>query len=130
MAYALSLGVCIVSGLFFFKDEIIKMFTEDEAMVVTILSVLPIFYVYNIVDMNYSFFVGVVRALGTQDKVAYVSIAGYWLLSIPGASFCAFVLELSVFGLWLGYASGFIILTLIVAKMTADEDWQAIAESV
>lgn len=92
-------------------------------MVEQIKSVMPIFYIYNLVDMSYSFFVGVVRALGTQDRVAYVSVIGYWLLSIPAASICAFWLEWSAFGLWLGYASGFLILTFIVAKMTAEENW-------
>ena len=119
----MTLGFSVSLALFIFRDEIISAFTNEEEMILQVMSVLPIFYVYNIVDMSYSFFVGVVRALGTQDRVAYVSVIGYWLLSIPAASICAFALDGGAFGLWLGYCFGFIILTFIVAILTAKEDW-------
>ena len=121
--YALTLGFSIVLALFIFRDVIIRTFTNEEEMILQVMSVLPIFYVHNIIDMSYSFFVGVVRALGTQDKVAHVSVIGYWLLSIPAASVCGFALHWGTFGLWLGYCFGFIILTFIVAILTAKEDW-------
>lgn len=129
-AYSLILGFIVSLSLFILREEIIKTFTQQEAMILQIMSVLSIFYVYNIVYIGHSFFMGVVRALGTQDSAAYVSVAVLWLLSIPVSCILAFLLEWSTFGLWFGYASGIIILTFILAKMTAKEDWQAIAESV
>jgi len=92
------------------------------------LSVIPLFCVTNIVDMNLSFYQGCVRALGTQSSVALVTIACFYLLSIPFACYFAFVRGNGILGLWVGYFIGILVLMIIVAWMTLKEDWQDLAD--
>ena len=93
------------------------------------LDVIPLFCLTNIVDMNLSYFLGCVRALGTQASVALVTLACFYLLSIPFASFFAFARGNGIAGLWLGYFLGIFVLMTIVAWMTLKEEWQDIADA-
>ena len=102
---------------------------EESAKVYEVaLHVIPLFCLTNIVDMNLSFYLGCVRALGIQASVALVTLACFYLLSIPFACFFAFVRGNGIAGLWLGYFLGILVLMIIVAWMTFKEDWQDIAD--
>ena len=109
------------------EEDNIKDSTEDiyELSV----RVIPLFCLTNIVDMNLSFFLGCVRALGTQASVALVTLACFYLLSIPFACFFAFGRGNGIAGLWLGYFLGIMVLMIIVAWMTLKEEWQDIADA-
>ena len=90
------------------------------------MQVIPLFCVTNLVDMTISCFIGCVRALGTQANIASITISCYYLVSIPLACYFAFVAEMDLLGLWLGYFFGILILAAVVAWKTLMEDWQEI----
>ena len=71
---------------------------------------------------------GCVRALGIQANVAMISISCFYLISLPTASYLAFVTHAGIRGLWIGYFLGIIIQVLIVAWLTWSHDWQDIAD--
>ena len=73
------------------------------------LAVVPLFAFTNFVDMGLSFSLGVVRALGIQASVAFVSIGCFYLISIPVACYLAFVADQGIRGLWIGYFIGMIV---------------------
>ena len=82
------------------------------------LAVIPLFSLTNIVDMYLSFFMGCVRALGIQANIALISISCFYLISLPAASYLAFVADKGIQGLWMGYFLGIVIQVLIVAWLT------------
>ena len=95
----------------------------DKEIYTTALRVIPLFCLTNLVDMNLSFFLGCVRALGTQSNVALITLACFYMLSIPFSCFFAFVRDNNIAGLWLGYFLGILVLMIIVAWMTMRDDW-------
>ena len=92
------------------------------------LAVIPLFSFTNMLDMCLSFFMGCVRALGIQANVATVYISCFYLVSIPVASYLAFVADMGILGLWFGYFLGIIIQNLILAWLSCTADWQKIAD--
>ena len=58
-----------------------------------------------------------------------VTLACFYLLSIPLAYIFAFVTDYGISGLWLGYYLGIMVLLVIVAWMTLGEEWQDIADA-
>jgi len=44
----------------------------------------------------------VVRGSGKQGQASIYQSIGYWLLGIPLACVCVFILNLGLFGLWMG----------------------------
>ena len=88
------------------------MFTDNEKDSVDVtlsLAVIPLFSFTNMVDMCLSFFMGIVRALGIQANVAVISISCFYLVSLPVASYLAFVAHAGIRGLWMGYFLGIIV---------------------
>ena len=120
--------------LYVCRVQIVELFMEkdseqsDPGIYSMAMRVIPLFCLTNIVDMNLSFFLGCVRALGTQANVALVTLACFYLLSIPFSCFFAFVRGNGIAGLWLGYFLGILVLMVVVAWMTLREDWQEIAD--
>ena len=109
----------------------VQLFTDNEKDSVDVtlsLAVIPLFSFTNMVDMCLSFFMGIVRALGIQANVAVISISCFYLVSLPVASYLAFVADAGIGGLWMGYFLGIIVQVLILAWMTWDADWQEIAD--
>ena len=90
--------------------------------------VLPIFCFTNIVDMTMSVIFGIIRALGIQEKVVLITIACFYLLSVPLAAYQAYVVKDGIAGLWLGYFAGIVFLLLIIAVYILRTDWDAIAK--
>ena len=58
-----------------------------------------------------------------------VTLACFYLISIPFAIIFAFVRGNNISGLWLGYFLGIFVLMIIVAWMTLKEEWQDIADA-
>ena len=127
---AFSFALMVSFALYFFRDELTQLFTNDrEGVEVSLaLAVIPLFSLTNMVDMCLSFFMGCVRALGIQANIALISISCFYLISLPSASYLAFVANAGIRGLWMGYFLGIIIQVLIVAWLTWSEDWQDIAD--
>ena len=60
--------------------------------------------------------------------MALVTLACFYLLSIPFSLFFAFARDNGIAGLWLGYFLGIFVLMFIVGWMTLGEEWQDIAD--
>ena len=127
---AFSFALMVSFALYFFRDELTQLFTDgrDGVDVTIALAVIPLFSLTNMVDMCLSFFMGCVRALGIQANVALISISCFYLISLPTASYLAFVADAGIRGLWIGYFLGIVIQVIIVAWLTWSEDWQDIAD--
>ena len=132
MLIALSISILLYVG----RVQVVELFMEKEgesdksatSIYGIAMRVIPLFCLTNIIDMNLSFFLGCVRALGTQANVALVTLACFYLVSVPFACFFAFVRDTGIAGLWLGYFLGILVLMMIVAWMTLREEWQDIAD--
>ena len=138
MAYGQAMLIALTVSLLLYLNKVplIRLFMEEESIKESTediyelsVRVIPLFCLTNIVDMNLSFFLGCVRALGTQASVALVTLACFYLLSIPFACFFAFGRGTGIAGLWLGYFLGIMVLMVIVAWMTLREEWQDIADA-
>ena len=60
--------------------------------------------------------------------MALITLACFYLVSIPFSYLLAFVRGNGIAGLWLGYFLGILVLMVIVAWMTLREEWQDIAD--
>ena len=78
-------------------------------------AVVPLFSFTNLITMCLSFFMGCVRALGIQANVALISIVSFYLVGMPSACYFAFVQEVGILGLWIGYFFGIIVQLLVIA---------------
>ena len=118
-------------SLYIFDNELVGLFTDSsEEGIDTSLSMscIFIFIFSNLVDMAHNCFLGFVRALGIQAKIAYFSISCFYLVSIPTALYLAFVARYGIIGLWLGYSLGNLVQMVIVACVIFTADWQEVAD--
>ena len=117
LVQALGIALTVSLSLYFFRGQLTHFFTDtDGGLNVTMaLAVIPLFSFTNLVTMCLAFFMGCVRALGIQANVAMISIISFYIVSMPSACYFAFVQEVGILGLWIGYFLGIIIQTLVIA---------------
>ena len=120
---------CLISlALYVYRVPLTNLFTEEDGLDVSFaIAAVPLFCLTNIFDMGLSFFMGVVRALGSQANIAIISIACYYFVSIPCAAYLAFVHETGIMGLWMGWFIGIIVQLVIIGWLTLRLDWQVMA---
>ena len=78
-----------------------SLFTDDNENAVDVtmaLTVLPLFSLTNFVEMSIAYFLGIVRALGIQAKIALISIGCFYLISLPSVTYLAMVRDAGTWG--------------------------------
>ena len=97
--------------LFVYRESVAHLFSSDDSVagnlsVELAVSIFPLFSITIFIDTALGFFQGCVRALGIQANVVWISMASFYLVSVPIACYLAFVANKGLIGLWIGHFTG------------------------
>ena len=108
-------GVMLISALGFFTipDLLLRLFTEDKAVIELSLSVLFLCALFQIFDGLQVVSAGALRGLGDTKTALYANLFSHWLVGLPlGITLC-FYGKKGLSGLWTGLALGLFCTALI-----------------
>ena len=71
-----------------------------------------------------------IRGTGKQCQAAVLSITAYWVIGIPLAYLLAFVVDLELSGLWIGFAAASAYLTITYNILIVCINWPKVYEEV
>ena len=106
------------------KEQIVGLFTADQAVFELANASVFIICLAFIPDMIQGSIQGVIRALGIQRIASCYSLASYYVLGIPCSIVFTFVLDWGVVGLWAGILVGIASAAIIFVRLTLKTDWQ------
>lgn len=103
---ATALGVLIASLLMLFRTSFGGLFSNEEATIAKVASVLPLVAAFQIFDGWAAANGGTLRGMGKQHVGAAANLISYYLIALPLGFFLAFRVGsgLGLNGLWIGNA--------------------------
>lgn len=96
--------VCV--PLLMFRSQIGSLFTDDAQVIEMVAMLVIPFVIYQFGDglqCNYS---NALRGISDVKKVSYYAFIAYFLVSLPAAYICAFVLDWGLAGIWCSFPLG------------------------
>jgi len=118
---ALVIGVgfmaCAAVALVAIPRPIIRLFTDDAAVMATGVSLLVIAAGFQLFDGMQGVATGILRGLGDTRTAMVSNLAGHWLLGLPVGYALCFVAGWGVTGLWLGLSAGLISVSLVLVAV-------------
>jgi len=116
LAFALGAGFMACSGvsIYFFKAQIISIFTQDPAVTEVAASVMLIAALFQLSDGIQTVGTGALRGLGDTRSPMLFNLLGHWAVGLPLGLWLCFTRGHGLFGLWIGLSVG---LTLVAASV-------------
>jgi MATE family multidrug resistance protein len=115
---ALALGLvfmAVSAGAFLLvPTALLELFTRDEAVILTGVSLLFIAAVFQLFDGTQGVLTGALRGLGDTRTPMIWNLAGHWLLGLPLGYLLCFRWGWEVQGLWVGLSSGLVLVGLVL----------------
>lgn len=118
-AIALGASVMVLSGLvfLFLPEAVARVYTDDAAVVLAVVTVLPVAAAFGLFDGTQAVAMGVLRGLGDTRGPAVIAVIAYWVLGLPlGAMWMR---EHGLLGVWMGLASGLAIASVLLVWRVA-----------
>jgi len=117
----------IVGSIWYGKNRISTLFTQDKATVEIIEAVIPILMFYICFDTFHGVLSGIIRGLGKQIYGSVFVLICYYVFGMPLALYLAFKKEMGVNGLWLGFTIAVSILVIGLVLIIECSNWSKIA---
>ncbi|KAH3899441.1 uncharacterized protein SCODWIG_01381 [Saccharomycodes ludwigii] len=116
--FVLTFGRKFIAGIFTRDPDVFKLITE----------VLPLVGVVEIFDSINCIAGSCLRGQGMQFIGSIVNLIVYYLFAIPLGMFLGWVIDLKIFGLWIGIGSGMLLIGLIESYYVLCPNWNSILE--
>ena len=120
---ALVMITIAISFLSTIRRQIAALYSSDPRVLDLAAQVMLVYFVHMaFTGMNFAL-QGTMGGCGRQQLMARVSLFSWYCVGLPMAGLCAFVLELGVFGLWMGLSTGPMTSVLVQACIQKRTDW-------
>lgn len=120
---AASFAAIIVTCLNVYKQQIFDMFTNIPEVQTSLNDAWYIYQIHVVFESILAVLSGVVRGTGKQGTASIFQFIGYLFLGIPISCICVFVLEMNLFGLWLGPSAAIVFIVCCLTIMIHCMDW-------
>ena len=104
LVFIIFITVIVLIIMTIFRDGISRIFTHDDGTVSIIMDVFGMIGVYIFFDTIHGVQSGIIRGLGLQVWGAIYTLICYYIVGLPIALYLAFIHEMGVKGLWMGFA--------------------------
>ncbi|ODV84945.1 hypothetical protein CANARDRAFT_28677 [[Candida] arabinofermentans NRRL YB-2248] len=119
-------GLMNAAILAIFRRSIAGLFSQDPDVIDLASRVLIIGAIYQVNDVLSCVTGGVLRGQGRQYIGGWLNLISYYLLALPVAFFCAFALNMQLFGLWIGMVIALTFVSTSQGYFVLTSDWDSI----
>jgi len=122
-------GACIIgmfngTMLWALRNQIPRLFTNDEEVISLVSEILPLCAAFQLFDALAALCNGTLRGLGRQHFGGYVQLFCYYVIAMPISMGTAFGLGWELWGLWTGVAIALGLVALIEFIYLGRTDWE------
>jgi MATE family multidrug resistance protein len=103
---ALTMALLCATILFFFREHIASIYTQDKAVMVLTTHFLIYVIFFQISDAIQAPIQGILRGYKDVNIAFYMSLVSYWVLGLPIGYVLANFLNMGPYGYWIGLISG------------------------
>ncbi|KAJ2555591.1 hypothetical protein EV175_002225 [Coemansia sp. RSA 1933] len=106
-----------------FQNTIASFITKDRTLIVDLLPLLPLLAVVVVFDMVSNVLTGVLRGQGRQGIAAVIRVISLYVIALPLAYVLTFYLNLGLYGMWVGLAFGFVLISCAECWLVFTSNW-------
>ncbi|XP_064636838.1 multidrug and toxin extrusion protein 1-like [Lineus longissimus] len=117
-------GVVVAILLLVLKDYIPRIFSNDETILETASSYMPILALYSLVDGTSGTSSGILRGAGRQIVAAAIIFLGMYCVGLPVGLPLMFMTDLQTAGFWWGIVAGKCVENVIYITTVLRTDWE------
>jgi multidrug resistance protein, MATE family len=116
LGFKICLGWMVATSLLFlvFPSIFLGIFTEDERVLNAAAGILIVAALFQISDGIQVWGTGALRGLGDTKTSMYANLIGHWGIGFPVGVILAFYFKLHLLGLWIGLATGLIVVAAVL----------------
>lgn len=116
LGFKICLGWMVASSFLFlvFPSIFLGIFTDDERVLTAGAGILIVAAAFQISDGIQVWGTGALRGLGDTKTSMYTNLIGHWGIGFPVGVLLAFYYKLNLLGLWIGLATGLIVVAIIL----------------
>ena len=103
---------CLV--LFFFRNDISFLFSDDPKVCSIVILLLPILMLYQYVDGAQIVLANALRGLADVKSIMWISFITNFLIAIPAGYLLGFPFGMGIQGIWLAYPIGFVFSVILL----------------
>uniref|UniRef100_A0A060TAR5 ARAD1D22022p n=1 Tax=Blastobotrys adeninivorans TaxID=409370 RepID=A0A060TAR5_BLAAD len=127
--------LCIATGsanafiMFFFRNSLGRIFSNDEGVIAVVSSVLPLAALFQLNDSLGAVSGGILRGQGRQWIGGVVNVFFFYIMMLPLALLFAFTLGYGVNGLWMGLVVGVLFVSGFQYYFVSVSDWKSLVDA-
>ncbi|KAJ2851584.1 ethionine resistance protein, partial [Coemansia erecta] len=106
-----------------FHNTIASFITKDRMLIQGLLPLLPFLTIVVVFDMVSNVLTGVLRGQGRQGIAAVIRVISLYVIALPLAYVLAFYFDLGLYGMWIGLALGFVLISGAEFWLVITSDW-------
>ncbi len=116
LGFQISLGWMLASSFLFLvlPDFFLGIFTTDPKVLNAATGIMVVAAAFQISDGIQVWGTGALRGLGNTQISMYTNLIGHWGIGFPAGVFLAFYLKWQLLGLWIGLATGLIVVAIVL----------------
>ena len=93
--------ICTSTLVYVFSDALISIFTTEVRINAELQKLMWVFSLNTFPDCYKGMLKGIIKALGIQNKAAYINISGHWCINITLQLYLGFHLKMGLEGIWI-----------------------------
>lgn len=109
--------------IFFFKNQIARLFSTEPDVVNLVISTLPILAFMQLFDAFNASTAGCLRGQGRQKIGGYINMIAFYCIGIPMSYLLAFHFKMNVGGLWVGITCALVTMSVCQGFAVFHCDW-------
>ena len=129
MSYISLVFMLIVCAVVYLKrGSIVSLFTTEPSVHELSNSCVYLIVLLFVPDFIQGSLQGVIRALNVQKIASFISLASFYLITIPVSFVLVFVCDMRIRGLWIGTVIGVFLNAVMFTRLVFKTDWQVVAD--
>lgn len=111
----IALAFITALALVLFRDQIAQIYTSDKQLQHFAANLLLFSAVYQLSDGAQVMLIGALRGLHDTRVPMFINAFSYWVVAFGVGLFCAYILKLGAYGLWIGLITGLSVASFLLA---------------
>ncbi|KAF8448329.1 MATE efflux family protein [Terfezia claveryi] len=115
--------------LYFSKNAIPRLFTDDPEVIGLVASVLPLAASFQVADGIAAMAAGILRGQGRQYIGGWVNLVAYYVIALPLSIVAGFVWHWDLLGLWMGVSLALFLVAAVESYVVLQTNWTKVVEA-
>jgi MATE family multidrug resistance protein len=105
-----------------YKRELVEFFISDPVVVEIASNSMLAYSLVTLFDAFQQIMTGIIKGIGAQESASIAAIISLVFISLPMSAVLCFYFDLGLPGMWYGYGTGLVVLSILYLRVVLSKD--------